>query len=48
MRVLLVEDEVRLADNLATALRDGPVFAVDWAEDGVTGGDCHRSRLLRD
>ena len=24
MRVLLVEDEVRLADNLAAALRDGP------------------------
>jgi hypothetical protein len=32
MRVLLVEDEVRLADNLAAALRDGPGFAVDWAE----------------
>jgi len=35
MRVLLVEDEVRLADNLAAALRDGPGFAVDWAEDGL-------------
>ena len=39
MRVLLVEDEVRLADNLATALRDGPGFAVDWAEDGEAGDD---------
>jgi two-component system, OmpR family, response regulator PhoP len=43
MRVLLVEDEVRLADNLATALRDGPGFAVDWAEDGVTGDDYARN-----
>ena len=40
MRVLLIEDEVRLADNLATALRDGPGFAVDWAEDGMAGDDC--------
>ena len=37
MRVLLVEDEERLAENLATALRDGPGFAVDWAADGTTG-----------
>ena len=43
MRVLLVEDEVRLADNLAAALRDGPGFAVDWAEDGVAGDDCARN-----
>src|SRR5580658_5856942 len=43
MRVLLVEDEVRLAENLATALRDGPGFAVDWAEDGLTGEDCARN-----
>jgi two-component system response regulator PhoP len=43
MRVLLVEDEVRLADNLAAALRDGPGFAVDWAEDGLTGDDCARN-----
>jgi DNA-binding response OmpR family regulator len=42
MRVLLVEDEVRLADNLATALRDGPGFAVDWAEDGEAGDDLSR------
>jgi len=39
MRVLLVEDEERLAENLATALRDGPGFAVDWAADGEAGDD---------
>jgi two-component system response regulator PhoP len=44
MRVLLVEDEVRLADNLAAALRDGPGFAVDWAEDGQVGDDCAGNR----
>ena len=44
MRVLLVEDEVRLADNLAEALRDGPGFAVDWAEDGLLGDDFARNR----
>jgi len=43
MRVLLVEDEVRLADNLAAALSDGPGFAVDSAEDGVAGDDCARN-----
>jgi DNA-binding response OmpR family regulator len=43
VRVLLVEDEVRLAGNLATALRDGPGFAVDWAEDGVAGDDYARN-----
>ena len=37
MRVLLVEDEMRLAENVAQALRDGPGFAVDHAEDGQTG-----------
>lgn len=43
MRVLLVEDEVRLADNLSAALRDGPGFAVDWAGDGLTGDDYARN-----
>ena len=43
MRVLIVEDEVRLADNLAAALRDGPGFAVDWAEDGQSGDDFART-----
>lgn len=42
MRVLLVEDEVRLADNLGAALRDGPGFAVDWAADGEAGDDFAR------
>ncbi len=37
MRVLVIEDEIRLADNLAAALRDGPGFAVDSAEDGADG-----------
>lgn len=45
MRVLLVEDEVRLADNLSAALRDGPGFAVDWAADGEAGDDCARNRV---
>jgi len=44
MRVLLVEDEVRLAENLSAALRDGPGFAVDWAEDGLMGDDCACNR----
>jgi two-component system response regulator PhoP len=39
MRVLLVEDEIRLAENVAHALRDGPGFAVDHAEDGQTALD---------
>lgn len=37
MRVLIVEDEVRLAENLARALREGNGFAVDHAEDGIDG-----------
>jgi DNA-binding response OmpR family regulator len=37
MRVLLVEDEIRLAENVAAALREGPNYAVDCAEDGVSG-----------
>jgi len=37
MRVLLIEDEVRLAENVAAALRDGPGFAVDCVGDGQTG-----------
>jgi len=44
MRVLLVEDEVRLAENLGNALRDGPGLAVDWAEDGQTGVDLAGNR----
>lgn len=37
MRVLVIEDEQRLAENLAAALREGPGFAVDCAEDGELG-----------
>jgi DNA-binding response OmpR family regulator len=39
MRVLLVEDEIRLAENIASALREGPGLAVDCAEDGGMGLD---------
>ncbi len=35
MRVLVVEDEVRLAQNIAAALRDGPNYAVDVCHDGA-------------
>ena len=34
MRVLIVEDEKRLAENIAMAFRDGPGFAVDVCYDG--------------
>jgi len=44
MRVLLIEDELRLAENVARALREGPGFAVDCAEDGVTGVDLASNR----
>ena len=37
MRILVIEDEIRLAANIASALREGPGFAVDCAEDGETG-----------
>lgn len=37
MRVLIVEDETRLAENLASALRESAGIAVDHAEDGVEG-----------
>jgi DNA-binding response OmpR family regulator len=35
MRVLIVEDEVRLAENIAVALREGAGYAVDCAHDGT-------------
>lgn len=44
MRVLVVEDEVRLAENVASALREGPGFAVDCAEDGETGAALANNR----
>ncbi len=34
MRVLVVEDETRLAENIAAGLRDGPGYAVDTSHDG--------------
>ena len=37
MRVLVIEDEARLAENVAAALREGAGFAVDCAADGQTG-----------
>lgn len=37
MRVLLVEDEIRLSENLSAALRDGAGLIVDCALDGVEG-----------
>lgn len=43
MRVLLVEDEVRLAENLRAALREGAGLAVDWAADGQEGDDLART-----
>lgn len=44
MRVLLIEDELRLAENVASALREGPGFAVDCAEDGATGAALAENR----
>lgn len=37
MRVLVIEDEVRLAENIASALREGPRYAVDVVHDGEDG-----------
>ena len=37
MRVLVVEDERRLAENIAAALKEGPGYAVDLAYDGAEG-----------
>ena len=34
MRVLVVEDEIRLAENIASGLREGPGYAVDTVGDG--------------
>lgn len=38
MRVLVVEDEVRLAENIASGLRDGAGYAVDIVHDGEDAG----------
>src|SRR5579864_8185387 len=37
VRVLLVEDERRLAENIARSLREGAGYAVDVAADGAQG-----------
>jgi DNA-binding response OmpR family regulator len=37
MRILIVEDEVRLAANIGAALREGAGLAVDCAHDGNEG-----------
>ena len=37
MRLLVIEDERRVAENIAAALREGPGFAVDLAYDGEEG-----------
>lgn len=37
MRVLVVEDERRLAENIAAALKEGPGYAIDLAYDGAEG-----------
>ena len=37
MRVLVVEDEVRLAENVARSLRESAGYAVDVASDGQEG-----------
>ena len=37
MRVLVIEDEERLAANVARALREGAGYAVDIASDGQQG-----------
>lgn len=37
MRILIVEDETRLADNIARSFRESAGYAVDIAADGVDG-----------
>jgi two-component system copper resistance phosphate regulon response regulator CusR len=37
MRVLIIEDEVRLAKNIAQVFRESGNFAVDMSTDGVDG-----------
>jgi DNA-binding response OmpR family regulator len=44
MRILLVEDELRLAENIAAALREIAGFAVDCALDGHEGTSLAENR----
>src|SRR5579875_1235547 len=39
MRILVIEDEERLAGNIAAAMREGPGWAVDLAHSGLAGRD---------
>lgn len=39
MHVLVIEDESRLAGNIAAAMREGPGWAVDVADNGIGGQD---------
>lgn len=39
MRVLVIEDETRVAQNIAAAMREGPGWAVDLSGDGLEGRD---------
>ena len=43
VRVLVVEDEVRLAENITQGLREGPGYAVDIAHDGAEALDFCRA-----
>ena len=43
MRVLVVEDELRLAENIASGLREGPGYAVDVAHHGEDAVDLCRT-----
>jgi DNA-binding response OmpR family regulator len=45
MRILLVEDEVRIAENVAAAaLREHPGYAVDCASNGQIGAPLASNR----
>ncbi len=52
MRVLIIDDEVRLAENIAAAMREASGFAVDCAYDGCDGisllEDGHYDLLILD
>jgi DNA-binding response OmpR family regulator len=37
MRILIIEDERRLADNIGRSMREGAGYAVDLAIDGEEG-----------
>lgn len=42
MRVLVIEDEPRVAQNIAAAMREGPGWAVDVANNGLDGSALSR------